>query len=501
MNLDFTIILSFIVYLCFMIGIGVYFYGKTTSTDEYFLGGRKLGSWVTSLSAQASDMSGWLLMGLPGAAYLSGLSASWIAIGLAIGTYLNWLLVAKPLRQYTKVAHNSITIPQYFSNRFMDKSGLLSIISAIFILIFFLFYTASGFVAVAKLFSSVFGTSYSMSLIIGLIVVISYTFAGGFFAVCWTDFVQGILMFFAVLIVPAAAISALGGFDNFIMKTEALNPHMLNLMVDNVGTPLSFISIISLLAWGIGYFGQPHILIRFMGIKSPSAVKKSRRIATSWVVVSLSAAVLIGMSGRIFLPETPALMENAGETVYITMALTIFPTFIAGIFLSAILAAIMSTADSQLLVTASAITEDFYHVKIRKNASKSELLWVSRITVIIVALIAGFLAINPNNTVLGLVEYAWAGFGATFGPLVLFSLFWRRTTRNGALAGIVVGGLTTIIWTQLGDICPTSIFSSLYEIIPGFIFSAIAIFIVSLMDKEPSQEVYKEFDSYRECND
>ncbi len=501
MNIDFTIILSFIVYLCFMVAIGVYFYGKTTSTDDYFLAGRKLGSWVTSMSAQASDMSGWLLMGLPGAAYLSGLSASWIGVGLAIGTYLNWLFVAKPLRQYTKVASNSITIPQYFSNRFRDTSGLLSVISALFILVFFLFYTASGFVAAGKLFSSVFGISYSLSLAIGLIVVISYTFAGGFFAVCWTDFVQGILMFFAVLAVPSVAISSMGGMNDFLVKIENLNPHMLNIFVDSTGSPLTFISVISLLAWGIGYFGQPHILIRFMGINSPEAVKKSRRIATIWVVISLTAAVLIGMSGRVFLPETQELLQNSGETVYITMALTIFPTFIAGILLSAILAAIMSTADSQLLVTASAITEDFYRVKIRKNASKAELLWVSRIAVIVVALIAGVLAINPNNTVLGLVEYAWAGFGATFGPLVIFSLFWRRTTRNGALAGIIVGGLTTIIWTQLDDIYPSSIFSTLYEIVPGFILSAIAIIIVSLLDKEPSEEIYKEFDTYRACKD
>ncbi len=501
MNIGFTIMFSFVVYLCFMIGIGVYFYGKTTSTDEYFLGGRKLGSWVTSMSAQASDMSGWLLMGLPGAAYISGLSASWIGVGLAFGTYLNWLLVAKPLRQYTKVANNSITIPQYFSNRFRDTSGLLSIISAVFILVFFLFYTASGFVAAAKLFSSVFGMSYSLSLALGLAVVISYTFAGGFFAVCWTDFVQGILMFFAVLTVPAVAISSMGGFGDFLARVETLNPNMLHFLVDDSGVPLTFISIVSLLAWGIGYFGQPHILIRFMGIASPEAVKKSRKIATIWVVISLTAAVFIGMSGRVFLPETAELMESSGETVYITMALAIFPTFIAGILLSAILAAIMSTADSQLLVTASAITEDFYRVKIRKNASKVELLWVSRITVILVALIAGMLAINPNNTVLGLVEYAWAGFGATFGPLVLFSLFWRRATRNGALAGIVVGGLTTIIWTQLGDIYPTSIFASLYEIVPGFLLSALSIWLISLMDKEPSEEIYTEFDSYRSCND
>ncbi len=500
-NVDVIIVLSFVLYLAFMIGIGFYFYGKTTSTDEYFLAGRKLGSWVTSMSAQASDMSGWLLMGLPGAAYMSGLSASWIGIGLAIGTYLNWRFVAKPIRQYTKVAGDAITIPSYFSRRFRDDSGVLSIVSATFILIFFLFYTASGFVAAAKLFSSVFGMEYLTALIIGLIVVISYTFAGGFFAVCWTDFFQGILMFFAVIAVPAVAINSMGGMNEFVERVHTLNPNMLDIFANVDGSSLSAISIISLLAWGLGYFGQPHILIRFMGISSPDAIKKSRRIASVWVVISLTAAVFIGMTGRVFLPSTVDLSAAGGETVYITMVLTIFPTFVAGILLSAILAAIMSTADSQLLVTASAITEDFYHAKIKKTATAKELLWVSRITVIVVALIAGVIAMNPDSSVLDLVEYAWAGFGATFGPLILFSLFWKRTTKHGALAGIIVGGISTIIWKQLGVFYVDSIFTNIYEIIPGFILSAVAIYAVSLLSRPPSAEICKEFDEYRSCNE
>lgn len=494
-NNNFVIIAAFAVYLIFMICIGMFFYGKNRTTTEYFLGGRKLGSWVTSMSAQASDMSGWLLMGLPGAAYLSGLSASWIAIGLAIGTYLNWLLVAKPLRQYTKVAGDSITLPQFFSNRFEDKSGAISVICSLFILVFYLFYTASGFVGAAKLFSSVFGISYLAALLIGLVVVVSYTFAGGFFAVCWTDFFQGLLMFFCVLGVPTIAISRMGGFAAFIGQVETFNPHFLNFLTDANGTKLTLIGIISLLAWGLGYFGQPHILVRFMGIEKPAAIKKSRRIATVWVLISLTAAVLIGMAGRMYLPVDLA-ATGAQETVYITMVQHLFPVFIAGIFLAAILAAIMSTADSQLLVTASAITEDFYHAKIRPNASAKEQMWVSRICVVAVALIAGLIAMNPDSSVLDLVEYAWAGFGATFGPLVLCSLFWKRTNKYGALAGIVVGGVVDLVWAQLSG----GIFD-LYEIVPGFIFGLVAIIVVSLLTPAPSAEIEAQFDSYRTCED
>ena len=446
-------IAAFCCYLIFMLCIGMYFVGKNRTTNEYFLGGRQLGSWVTSMSAQASDMSGWLLMGLPGAAYLSGISAGWIAIGLAIGTYLNWLLVAKRLRQYTKTAGDAITLPQFFKNRFHDESGWISVIAAVFILVFFLFYTASGFVSCAKLFSSVFGIPYMVSLLVGAVVVISYTFAGGFFAVCWTDFFQGILMFFCVLA-----------------------------------------GIISLLAWGLGYFGQPHILVRFMGISSPQAIKKSRRIATVWVLISLTAAIMIGVSGRMFLGDGLLLNDGNQETIYISMVAKIFPVFIAGIFLSAILAAIMSTADSQLLVTASAITEDFYHNKIRKNASEKELMWVSRGCVMAVAIIAVLIATNQNSTILGLVSYAWGGFGSAFGPLVLCSLFWRRTNKQGAYAGIIVGGVVDLVWAQLSG----GIFD-LYEIVPGFVFGLLAIVVVSLLTPAPTKAVTDEFDSYRHC--
>lgn len=344
-------IAAFCCYLIFMLCIGMYFVGKNRTTNEYFLGGRQLGSWVTSMSAQASDMSGWLLMGLPGAAYLSGISAGWIAIGLAIGTYLNWLLVAKRLRQYTKTAGDAITLPQFFKNRFHDESGWISVVAAVFILVFFLFYTASGFVSCAKLFSSVFGIPYMVSLLVGAVVVISYTFAGGFFAVCWTDFFQGILMFFCVLAVPTIAIFSMGGPTEFFSQVEAFNPNFLNMLVDGAtGVPYTAMGIISLLAWGLGYFGQPHILVRFMGISSPQAIKKSRRIATVWVLISLTAAIMIGVSGRMFLGDGLLLNDGNQETIYINMVAKIFPVFIAGIFLSAILAAIMSTADSQLLV-------------------------------------------------------------------------------------------------------------------------------------------------------
>ncbi len=498
MNTDTIITLvAFGAYLIFMICIGMYFMGKNRTTTEYFLGGRKLGSWVTSMSAQASDMSGWLLMGLPGAAYLSGISAGWIAVGLAVGTYLNWLFVAKPLRQYTKVADDAITLPQFFKNRFKDDSGMISVLAAVFILVFFLFYTASGFVSCAKLFSSVFGMPYMLSLAIGAVVVISYTFAGGFFAVCWTDFFQGMLMFFCVIAVPTLAINSLGGPSDFLAQVEAFNPNFLNMFVDgNTNTPYTALGLVSLLAWGLGYFGQPHILVRFMGIESPKAVKKSRRIATIWVLISLTAAVFIGVAGRMFLGD--GLLDIAGqqETIYINMVRSLFPVFIAGIFLSAILAAIMSTADSQLLVTASAITEDFYHNKIRPKASPMELMWVSRICVMAVALIAVLIATDQNSTVLGLVEYAWAGFGSAFGPLVLCSLYWRRTNKYGAYAGILVGGIVDLVWAQLSG----GIFD-VYEILPGFICGLIAIIVVSLLTPAPGKEITDQFDSYHLCEE
>ena len=491
-----TIIVVFILYLLMMLVIGIVAFKRTSNTADYYLGGRSLGKWVVSISAQASDMSGWLLMGLPGAAYLSGLEAGWIGVGLAIGTYLNWKFVAKRLRNYTEVCGNSITIPEFLGNRYRDEQHIIRLVSALFILIFFLVYTASGFVSGAKLFSTVFNLNYNVALLIAVLVVVSYTFAGGFFAVCWTDLVQGILMFMAIVIVPVAAVESMGGLSATLSNINSVNPELLNAFTSSDGSRVALISVVSSLAWGLGYFGQPHILVRFMGIKNAEDIKHSRRIAMVWVIFSLTAAVLVGLLGRVYISED--LSATAGETVYIKMVLSIFPIVFAGLFLAAILAAIMSTADSQLLVTASAITEDFYKTKIRKNASEKEAMMVSRGTVIVVAIIAAIIATNPNNTVLGLVENAWAGFGATFGPIVLFSLFWKRTTKKGAIAGMITGGVSVIIWRKLG-VALGGIFS-LYEIVPGFLLSALVIYIVSKKDKEPSQDMIDEFEKVQGLN-
>lgn len=482
------LIITFVAYLAFMLLIGTFFYRRTNKMSDYLLGGRQLNSWVTSLSAQASDMSGWLLLGLPGYAYATGFEASWIAIGLALGTYLNWKFVAKRLRKYTQIAGNAITLPDYFENRFRDSSKVLRLISAIIILIFFLVYTASGFVAGGKLFNTVFGIPYMTALFIGVLVVVSYTFLGGFMAVCWTDFFQGMLMFFAILIIPITGMQLLGGSSATFDALKALNPELLNPFTATDGSALSAIAIISLMAWGIGYFGQPHILVRFMAIRSSNEVKQARLIAMIWVIISLGAAVLVGIVGRLYL--TQPLEGAASETVFMVMAGQVFPSIIAGILLAAVLSAIMSTADSQLLVTSSAIAEDFYKAFLRKNADEKELLWVSRLTVVGVSIISFLLARDPNSSVLDLVSYAWAGFGAAFGPTIILSLFWKRMTRNGALAGIIAGGLTVIIWKQLQG----GIFD-LYEIVPGFICSLVAIVIFSLLSKEPSQEIINEFDS------
>ncbi|MCK4766329.1 MAG: sodium/proline symporter PutP [Candidatus Aminicenantes bacterium] len=483
------VLISFAVYLVFMMSIGWIFYKRTKNLSDYILGGRGLNTWVTSMSAQASDMSGWLLLGLPGAAYLAGMEAAWIAIGLAVGTYLNWKFVAKRLRKYTEIAGDSITLPDYFENRFRDDSRVLRIVSALFILIFFLIYTSSGFVAGAKLFSTVFNFSYQVALLIGALVIIIYTFLGGFMAVSWTDFFQGLIMFFAVLVVPAAAIIRGGGLNATGSAIKDINPELLDMFSKIDGSPIPIIVVISSLAWGLGYFGQPHILARFMAIRSADNIKKARWIAMVWVVISLTCAVVVGIVGRAYLNATP-LAAGTEETVFMVMVNATAPPFIAGILLAAILAAVMSTADSQLLVTSSAISEDFYKVLFRKKASQKELVWVSRLAVIGVAIIAYVIGLDPDSSVLRLVAYAWAGFGATFGPLVILSLTWKRMTRNGALGGIIAGGVTVIAWKQLSG----GIFD-LYEIVPGFILSVSAIVVVSLLDKKPAKEIGDEFDS------
>ena len=467
---DIHVLISFIIYLFIMMGVGWYFYYRTRTPSDYILAGRGLNSWVTALSAQASDMSGWLLMGLPGVAYLSGMEASWIALGLAVGTFLNWKFIARELRIDTIKMNDSITLPQYFENKFNDKSHLLRMVSSLFILVFFLIYTSSGFVAGAKLFSAVFDINYHMALIISVVVIITYTFLGGFSAVSWTDFIQGILMFLAVVIVPVTGIIISGGISVSVANLKSLLPGAFNPFTDYLGKPLGWITIVSSLAWGLGYFGQPHILARFMAIKNAGKIKFSSRIAMTWVIVSLTAAILIGMVGRQYFTYT---LQDA-EKVFIELIASYIPPMVSGIFLSTILAAIMSTADSQLLVTSSSLTEDLFQFLSRKKIGDTMKLGLSRVGVILVAILALTIAWNPNSMVLDLVAYAWAGFGASFGPAIILSLYWQKANKQGILSGMIAGGITVLVWKQTGG----GIFN-LYEIIPGFLVSLLVSLIVS----------------------
>lgn len=479
------IIIAFALYLALMMYIGVYYYRKSNSIGDYILGGRQLGPWITALSAEASDMSGWMLMGVPGLAYTTGISGVWIAVGLTLGTWANWRFVSRRLRNHTEVASDSLTLPDYLKNRFHDTSHSVAVISALFILIFFLIYTSSGFVAGGKLFYTIFGLDYTLSLFITAGIVVFYTFLGGFLAVSWTDCIQGALMFFAILAVPVTASMYLGGPIETIQLINQEFPQGLQLFGNESDLFTLVIGIISALGWGLGYFGQPHILVRFMAISDAKDLKKSTNIAMVWVIISLLAAIFVGLIGHVYLlPEK--LVGPDAETVFLVLTERLFTPFIAGLIWSAVLAAIMSTASAQLLVTASAIANDFYANLIHKTASDKELVFVSRITVLIVALISIYLALDPDSLILTMVAYAWAGFGAAFGPAILFSLFWKRMTRQGCIAGIVIGGLTVLIWKQFE-------FFGLYEIIPGFIFSSIAIYIVSLLTPVPPRPVLKDY--------
>lgn len=474
-----TIAIVFILYLALMVGIGFKFYSKTDSLSDYFLGGRNLGSWLTALSAQASDMSGWLLIGLPGTAYViyAGTSeAIWTAVGLIIGTYLNWLFVAKRLRKYTEVSGNSITIPDYFENRFKDTKHILRVLSAVFIMIFFLVYTSSQFSAAAKLFSTVFGLNYTTGLILGAVIIVSYTALGGFAAVCWTDAIQGGIMFFALMIVPFMAMYEIGGVGEVSMRLAAMTPESLGFFPMKDGA-VDALLLASALGWGLGYFGQPHILTRFMAIQSPDMIRKSRIIAMIWVIITLAAAVAIGVIGKAYMPDLAD-----GETIYMNMINDMFPDVVAGILLTAILAAIMSTASSQLLVTSSSVAKDLYALLFKKSTEGTSIVWVSRISVLVVSVIAILIALDANSSVFGLVACAWGGFGAAFGPLLVFSLFWKRMTLQGAIAGMVIGGVVDLLWYYMK--ARGGIFS-VYEIIPGFIASSIAIIIFSLLTKVP----------------
>ena len=486
MQIETGSIIALVLYFFILVVIGLVNYKSKEDLEGYVLGGRKLGPWVTSMSAEASDMSGWMLMGLPGYAYLSGVSAFWIAIGLALGTWANWSFIAKRLRIFTQVANNSITLPEYFENRFMDKAKKIRLVSSIFIFIFFLIYTSASFVAGGKLFNTAFGLDYQWSLLLTAGIVVFYTLVGGFAAVCWSDFFQGGLMFFSVLIVPITAIYYIGGIGQTISRLTVINPNYFNMFTDATGSNLSIIGIISLLAWGLGYFGQPHILVRFMAISSPKDIKQATKIAMTWVVISLFAAVMVGLVGRVYLGDV--LIGTQSETVFMRMSSDFYSSFLAGIITSGILGAIMSTSSSQLLVASSSITTDYYKTLLRQNATVSELVIVSRLMVVIVAGLSLLLALNPNSMILEIVSYAWAGFGAAFGPLIIISLFWRKMTLNGALAGVIVGGVTVLLWKNFMG------FTGLYEIVPGFIFSAIAIYVGSLMSVTPSKEVTSKFD-------
>lgn len=491
-NLNPTVI-TFIFYIIVMVCIGLYAYKKTTDFSDYILGGRSLGSFVTALSAGASDMSGWLLMGLPGAIFLTGLSESWIAIGLIIGAWLNWYLVAGRLRVHTEIQNNALTLPDYFTGRFGDKKRILRVVSALIILTFFAIYCASGMVAGARLFESIFGLSYTTALWVSAIATISYVCIGGFLAISWTDTFQAGLMIFALLLAPIMTYLTLGDTENITQLIEVARPH-----ASNIFTGVSTIAIISSMAWGLGYFGQPHILIRFMAADSVRSIPNARRIGMTWMILCLGGAVAVGYIGIAYFQIHPELAVNVTknpETIFMELTKILFNPWIAGIILAAILAAVMSTLSCQLLVCSSTLTEDLYKVFIRKNASQTELVWIGRLMVLAIAVLAIFIAMNPNSKVLGLVAYAWAGFGAAFGPLIILSLFWKRMTSNAALVGMIVGALTVIIWKN------TMGAMGLYEIVPGFILSFISIVVVSLLDKAPSQEVVERFEKSKQIYD
>ena len=517
--LDWTVLGAFAGYLALMLWIGFFFSKRQESLGDYYLGGRKMNKWVVALSAQASDMSGWLLMGLPGAIYLGGFSEAWIGIGLLIGTYLNWKIVAHRLRRYSQVCGDSITIPDFISNRFRDRTGVSRILAAVIILVFFTFYTASGFVSCAKLFTSTFGipetvslggltmTGYTLCLWIGALVVVSYTLMGGYMAVCWTDFIQGLLMFVAIVLVPAVVVCEAGGSAATVDGLNAINPYLQSLFTTaSTGKAYGFVGLISCLAWGLGYFGMPHILVRFMSIDNPAEVKGSRRIAMTWVTISLAAATVIGLVFHLYLKQRGLTLADVGgdpERCFMVMINGLFANgflvrVFAGILLSAIMAAIMSTADSQLLVSASSFSNDFYKVILRKKASNRELILVSRLAVGAVSLVAIGLAMNTQSeffkVVMKMVSFAWAGFGAAFGPLILLALFWKRTNLAGAIAGMAVGSVTCFVWKfVLADYAATYPVFGLYELAPGFLLAFVATVAVSLVTKRPSQEMLDEF--------
>jgi sodium/proline symporter len=477
------VIISFIAYMLVMIGIGFYFYFKSNSLSDYVLGGRGLGPGVTALSAGASDMSGWLLLGLPGMMYSDGIVGSWIAVGLIIGAYLNWNYVAKPLRVFTHKLNDAITIPDYFSNRFDDHNHMLRVVTALVILLFYTLYTSSGLVGGAKLFEATFALDYDTALLVGSFIIVSYTFLGGYNAVSWTDFIQGILMMLALVITPIVVIYHIGGLSAGLDLIKVADPSKLDILSGS-----SLIGIISLLAWGLGYFGQPHILVRFMSIRHENEMERAKTIGMSWMILSVIGSLSVGFFGFAYVLAEGINLQDS-EKIFITLSQLLFNPWIAGFLLAAILAAIMSTIDSQLLVSSSVLTRDIYHAILRKDASDKELVWVGRTTVIGIAIIAWALSQDQNSSVLKLVAYAWAGFGAAFGPLVILSLYKRDVTKTGAIAGMLTGAITVIVWKQLDG----GVFD-LYELLPAFVASWAAILFFGTMGEKISPNKQQIFD-------
>lgn len=502
-------------YMLVVIGIGIFFARRANkNTENYFLGGRSLGPWIAAMSAEASDMSGWLLMGLPGLAYWCGLAdATWTALGLAVGTYLNWLIVAKRLRNYSAISGDAITIPEFFSNRFHENTKIIRIIASLFILVFFTVYAGSCFVTCGKLFSTLFGYSYHSMMIVGAIFVILYTFLGGFLAESASDFMQSIVMVVALIsILVLGTINAGGigavienaqGIAGYFSLTEVANPVTneagMQLVENGVPvfgaeSPYPVLTIVSMLAWGLGYFGMPQVLLRFMAIREAKELKKSRRIATVWVVISLFAAVAIGIVGRAMLPTAETLLTKSGaENVFVLMSENLLPPLLAGVIMAGILAATISSSDSYLLIASSALANDVFKGVIKKDAKDKTVMWFSRIALMVIALIGMIIAWDENSVIFNVVSFAWAGFGATFGPLMLFSLFWKRVNRAGAIAGMVSGAATVFIWKlvlnpQLGGVF------TIYELLPAFVVSSIFIVVFSLITKKPSAEIEEEFE-------
>lgn len=483
-NFDTPLLLTFFAYLALVLFLGIKAYRRTHDLGDYILGGRKLGSIVTALSVGASDMSGWLLLGLPGAIYLAGISEVWIGIGLLIGAWFNWTVVARPLRIYSEEANNSLTLPDYFENRFADQTRMLRLLSAAVILLFFTFYTASGLVGGAILFANSFGLDYQLALYTGALIIVAYTFVGGFLAVSWTDAVQACLMMLALLLAPLIVVINAGGPADMLRDMQQINPGSTDLFAD-----LSVLGLVSLLAWGLGYMGQPHILARFMAADSANKLIPARRLGMSWMVIVLIGSVTTGLAGITYFADAP--LDNP-ETVFIELSQTLFNPWIAGVITAAILSAIMSTIDSQLLVSSSVISEDFYRVFVRPEASDRELLMVSRGAVVFIALLALWIASDPDSRVLDLVSYAWAGFGAAFGPVILLSLTWRAMTAEAALLGMLLGAITVVVWSNLSG----GLFD-LYEIVPGFLFATLGIIVVSLLKPQARQSTLQQFDSTR----